>query len=246
MKFDGKAFGEEVVAVTRAFVAKELAPLLARLDAAEKRVAELEALPKAATAEEIAALIPAPKDGKDGADGSPGRDGVDGAPGEKGLDGKDGTNGIPGEKGLDGAPGLDGKDGLSVAGILKDHEGWLVFTLADGTMQKIAHVDGKDGKDGAPGRDVDMEFVRTVVQDEVQKQVNAPMATAYKGVWKDGTEYKNGSVITWGGSLWLSKADTFAKPEKTNDWVLIVKHGRDGKDGKDGGAPKPLPKLTLT
>jgi hypothetical protein len=116
-----------------------------------------------------------------------------------------------------------------------------VFTLADGTMQKIAHVDGKDGKDGAPGRDVDPEFVRTVVQDEVQKQVMAPMATAYKGVWKQET-YKNGDIVTYGGSLWLAKADTTGKPENMDDWTLIVKRGRDGRDGelKASADPKPV------
>lgn len=55
-----------------------------------------ESLPRA---EDVAALVPKPKDGQDGA---PGRDGKDGARGLKGLRGL---------RGLQGRPGKDGKDG---------------------------------------------------------------------------------------------------------------------------------------
>jgi hypothetical protein len=377
MAFDGKAFGEEVVAATRSFVERSLAPVLARLAAAEKALADAQAalaarpdvealvvaavekaiprgepidldavtrgiedrlaeriaaLPKAATAEEVAALIPPPpepvdvdailaaavektraeweeaikalpamptaeeiaalhpppkdgidgkdadpefvralvkeavaalpavptpeevaalvpkgQDGKDGSDGlpgapgEPGRDGVDGKDGRDGIDGKDGDPGRDGEKGLDGAPGrdgIDGKNGVGLAGVLRDHEGCVVFTLTDGAIVKLGKFDGRDGepgKDGAPGRDVDPEFVRAAIKDEVQRQVTAPLADAYKGVWKPGV-YKRGDVVTWGGSLFIAAADTEAKPESAEDWKLAVKRGRDGKDGE---TPKP-------
>lgn len=236
MKFDGKAFGEEFAAFTKAFVARELAPLQERIATTEAELAELKAI--------------APKDGapgKDGADGAPGRDGEHGKEGTPGIDGAPGRDGAAGEKGLDGAPGrdgIDGKSGVGLAGVLKDHEGVVVFTLTDGSIVKLGRfdgIDGKDGKDGAPGRDADPEFIRSAVQDEVQKQAMAPLATAYKGVWKPET-YKNGDVVTWGGSLWLAKADTEAKPETNDAWVLIVKRGRDGKDGemKAPAEPKPV------
>lgn len=283
MKFDGKAFGEEFAAFTKAYVLRTLEPLQARLDAAEKRVAELEArpaakdgvdgvdgkdglsvdleslktmideavaaLPKVPTAEEVAALVPMPKDGVDGKDGAPGKDGADGRDGNdgKGITIEDvaplieevatrKVAEIP--RPADGKDGIDGKDGAGLAGVLKDHEGCLVFTLTDGAIVKLGKVDGKDGepgKDGAPGRDIDLEAVRASIQEEVQKQVTAPLADAYKGVWKPGA-YKRGQLVTWGGSVWFAKGDTEAKPESDDTWTLIVKRGRDGKDGE---APKP-------
>jgi hypothetical protein len=43
MKFDGKAFGEEIVALTRSFVERSLAPLVQRLSTVEKELAEARA-----------------------------------------------------------------------------------------------------------------------------------------------------------------------------------------------------------
>ena len=36
------------------------------------------------------------------------------------------------------------------------------------------------------------------------------------------------------GSLWIAQCDTSAEPEKSRDWRLAVKRGRDGKDGATG------------
>ncbi|MGO8241330.1 hypothetical protein ACC806_34900 [Rhizobium ruizarguesonis] len=52
--FDGKAFGVEIVSVVKDFLERNLSPVVGRLDALEKRLAEL----------------PAPKDGVDGKDGA--------------------------------------------------------------------------------------------------------------------------------------------------------------------------------
>lgn len=41
MKFDGKAFGQEIVALTRAFVERSLAPIVARLVTVEQRLGEV-------------------------------------------------------------------------------------------------------------------------------------------------------------------------------------------------------------
>jgi len=119
-----------------------------------------------------------------------------------------------------------------------------VFTLTNGSIVKLARVDGRDGepgKDGAPGQDVPSEFVRAAIKDEVQRQVTAPLADAYKGVWKPSA-YKHGDVVTWGGSIWLAKRDTDDRPESSDAWSLIVKRGRDGKDGE---APKGPAKVKL-
>ncbi len=190
-------------------------------------------LPVAPTAEEVAALIPVPVNGKDGA---PGLDGKDGLPG---LDGKDGLPGINGEK------GLDGKDGVSLKDLVILQSGILAATFSDGATKQIGKVvgddgapglDGKDGapgldgKDGAPGADVVIEDVVRLIQNEVQKQVLAPLAEAYKGVWKPGS-YNRGDAVTWNGSLFIANADTDKKPEDGDGgWKLAVKRGRDGKD----------------
>ena len=99
------------------------------------------------------------EDGKDGADGQDGKDGItpqlkieDGywyisydngatwtqlgkATGEDGQDGKDGTDGEDGQNGTD---GKDGQDGDSMFQSVIQDENYVYFTLADGTMIKIA------------------------------------------------------------------------------------------------------------
>lgn len=116
--FDGKLFGEEIAAMMREHVAREIekatAPLLARLNALEARpepedhfakVAPLLKSATDATAEIVARLDalearPLPEKGDPG---EPGKDGVDG---KDGVPGRDGVNG---ENGKDGLPGQDGK-----------------------------------------------------------------------------------------------------------------------------------------
>ncbi len=133
------------------------------------------------------------------------------------------------------------KDGTGVASVLKDHEGNVVFTLTDGSVCKLGKIDGEPGKDGESGKDIDLDAVRLTIQEEVQKQVMAPLAEAYKGVWKAGA-YKRGSVVTWAGSMFIANADTEAKPEESGDWRLAVKRGRDGKDAAE---PKARPTVKL-
>lgn len=194
---------------------------------------------KAMVAEAMAALPP-PKDGKDGRDGVDGKNGQDGAsgqdgaPGEKGAPGERGEKGEPGRAGEDGRDGLEGKqgppgkDGASLVDIIKDHEGSIVFTLSDGGTRKFIPVDGRDGRDG---RDADPEFLRAAVRDEVKRQVSAPLADAYKGVWREGA-YKKGDAVTSAGSLFIAMDDTETRPGTDESWKLAVKKGRDGKDGE--------------
>jgi hypothetical protein len=159
--FDGKAFGLELVAEVRAYLARAVEPLTMRLAALEQAVsatgnvkaliaAEVAALPrpengKDADLGEVArwvtqeveralAAFPVPSNGIDGVNGKDGRDGVDGAPGRDGSDGKDGVSGIDGKDGTAGRDGIDGKDG------------------AHGLDGKDGSA-GLDGKDGAPGQD---------------------------------------------------------------------------------------------
>lgn len=90
MKFDGKAFGEEVVGLTRSFVERQIAPLRAEVDALKKELAEVRAVQ--------------PKDGLNGKDGAPGEKGD---PGERGIDGAPGKDGPAGRDGKDGFNGKD-------------------------------------------------------------------------------------------------------------------------------------------
>lgn len=99
------------------------------------------------------------EDGKDGADGQDGKDGI--TPQLKieegywyisydngttwtqlgkatGEDGKDGANGKDGQDGQNGADGKDGQDGDSMFQSVTQDENYVYFTLADGTVIKIA------------------------------------------------------------------------------------------------------------
>jgi hypothetical protein len=49
------------------------------------------------------------------------------------------------------------------------------------------------------------------------------------GRLRERPHYARGLLATWGGSLWLSLADTRAKPGENGDWRLVVKRGADGR-----------------
>ena len=110
--------------------------------------------------------------GSNGQDGADGKDGQDGEDGKDGIDGQDGKDGITpqlkiedgywyisydngttwtqlgkatGEDGKDGANGADGKDGQdgdSMFQSVTQDENYVYFTLADGTVIKIAKGNG--------------------------------------------------------------------------------------------------------
>ena len=113
-------------------------------------------------------------DGKDGQDGSDGKDGQDGVDGKDGVtpqlkiedgywyisydngatwtqlgkatgeDGKDGVDGEDGKDGQNGADGKDGQDGDSMFQSVTQDENYVYFTLADGTVIKIAKGNGNN------------------------------------------------------------------------------------------------------
>lgn len=121
------------------------------------------------------------KDGKDGADGKDGKDGItpqlkieEGywyisydngvtwiqlgkATGEDGQDGKDGADGEDGKDGQNGADGKDGQDGDSMFQSVTQDENYVYFTLADGTVIKIAKGNGNDQPNS--------EFIFTITYD---------------------------------------------------------------------------------
>ena len=118
------------------------------------------------------------KDGKDGADGQDGKDGItpqlkiedgywfisynNGATWTQlgkatGEDGKDGVDGEDGKDGQNGADGKDGQDGDSMFQSVTQDESYVYFTLADGTVIKIAK--------GSSSDQPNTEFIFTITYD---------------------------------------------------------------------------------
>ena len=114
--------------------------------------------------------------GKDGQNGSNGQDGTDGKDGQDGTDGKDGVtpqlkiedgywyisydngatwtqlgkatgeDGKDGQNGSNGTNGKDGKDGDSMFQSVTQDDNYVYFTLADGTVIKIAKGTSSDNQ----------------------------------------------------------------------------------------------------
>lgn len=131
---------------------------------------------------------------------------------------------------------------VSVAGALIDRTGSLVLTMSDGSTKSIGPVVGEDGDPGNDGLgfddlDVVYDGEKTITlkftQGERVKEFAFTMPVVIdRGVYRDGSEYKAGDGVTWGGSFWIAQKDTSAKPDAGDDWRLSVKRGRDGKNGE--------------
>lgn len=157
-------------------------------------------------------------------------------------------------------PAKDGKDGIGVTGALISREGDLVFTFTNGETKSIGAVvgakgdpgrDGVNGKDGADGLgfdDIDVQhdgertFAIKFLRGERTKNAGdfTIPCVIYRGVWEEGRSYAKGDAVTWGGSQWVAKEVTTAKPgdsaPASRAWQLAVKAGRDGKQGLQGPA----------
>ena len=145
--------------------------------------------------------------------------------------GPPGPPGLAGERGLDGRDGRDGHDGTNG----KDGFGLEDFSVA---------YDGD--------RTLSFRFMRGEL--ERCQIVTLPMVI-YRGVFAEGQTYAVGDAVTAGGSVWIAKQATSAKPglpsEESRAWQLAVKKGRDGPMGPAGplgpagprgesGAPGPV------
>lgn len=227
--------------------------------AIERGVAEL---PKPPTAEEVAALIPVPQDGKSVTldDVRPlVEQAVAALPrpkdGEDGQDGKSIT--------LDDVRPLietaiaalprakDGTDGVGLAGALIDRDGELVVTLTDGTTKNLGPIIGKDGEPGKDGlgfdelavtHDGERGFKFVLARgDQVKEFAFTLPVVLDRGVFKEGTTYCPGDGVTFGGSFWICRAETTDKPGTSDNFRLAVKKGRDGKDGVLKAPTDPAP-----
>ena len=63
------------------------------------------------------------------------------------------------------------------------------------------------------------------------RELQARPQLKYSGVWDPNHEYVENSLITCGGSLWLSTIKSKGlRPGDGSGWKLVCKRGRDGRD----------------
>lgn len=211
--FDGQQLGEDIVGLVRGFMDREIAPLKAENEDLKARLKALEDRPM-----------------------------------------PDVVKGDPGEPGKDGRDGADGKDGAGIIDAFISREGHLIASLSDGTTKDLGEIIGKDGRDGKKGADgkdgfnledfdiergednrsIILKFERGDLRHEYELDLKTP---GYCGVFKEGTEYRVGDMVTWGGSVWHCDEPTTTKPDAKDSkaWTLAVRRGRDGKDAKPNG-----------
>lgn len=247
------------------YVAKAVGPLVDRIKALEERAPEKGDPGRDGTSvtlddirplvDEVVAALPAAKDGQDGKSVT-----VDEVLPALLDEARKALAEIPAPK--DGRDGEDGKSftldevkALVREAVESEQAKWALDfeRRAQDTLQRAidrvpAPRDGKDGQDGRDGKDglgfddlqMDYDGQRTFtfsyVRGDVDKSFSFVMPLLLdRGVFKDGSEYEQGDVVTWGGSMWIAQTDTKAKPgEDTADWRLSVKKGRDGKAGDPG------------
>ena len=216
--FDGQQLGEDVVSIVRSFMEREIAPLRAENAELKERLKALEDRP---VPEVIIPELPE-------------------------LPDFEAMIGEAVSKAVDALPrAKDGDNGVGLAGALIDRDGSLILTLTNGETRDLGKVVGKDGENGEPGLGFD-DLDVTVLDDDRTIELSFRRGdeekcftfkwptVIYREVFKEGTQYERGDMVTWAGSLWHCDKATTAKPG-TEDWTLAAKKGRDGKDAKPNG-----------
>lgn len=250
MRLELKALADGMTEIVKSYVEQARAALSGRIEAVERRLAEM----------------PAPKDGIDGSDG---KDGKDAAPVDTAAIVAAVVAQIP--KPADGRDGKDGKDG-------KDGENGASFTAAEAkallepelakwaldferraqdTLQKTIDrlpkpkdgIDGHHGKDGTDAigfDDLTVEHdgergfkVKFMAGERVKEFAFTVPVVLDRGYYREGESFEKADGVTFGGSYWIAQTDTCTKPEIGNaDWRLAVKKGRDAKTPAVLDAPK--------
>lgn len=223
---DAKAFGEELAGIVKAATT----PLLARIDALEKAVAERRVEVQVTTPDpaEIKAVVDEALAGMEWREPeglgerikSAAAEAVAAIPAPKdGADGKDG---------IDGRDGVDGKDGASVTvdDVMPELRQRVDEYLAALPIPK----DGKDGLDGADGKD-GVNVIAEDVLPALMKHVDGYLAAIpAPRDGRDGIDGKDGISVTAEDVLpaLMKRADDYLSA------IPAPKDGRDGVDGKDG------------
>ena len=178
-------------------------------------------------------------DGQDGQNGTDGKDGKDGVTPQlkieegywfisydngatwtelgkaTGEDGKDGVDGEDGKDGQNGADGKDGQDGDSMFQSVTQDENYVYFTLADGTVIKIA----KASEEEQPNS----EFMFIVTYDANGGEGTMKPDTFYYGVSKQLSEItytKDSHYFT----NWNTKTDGTGISYYTTQELMITKN----------------------
>ena len=199
-------------------------------------------------------------DGQDGQNGTDGKDGQDGKDGvtpqlkieegywfisydngatwtqlgkATGEDGKNGADGEDGKDGQNGADGKDGQDGDSMFQSVTQDENYVYFTLADGTVIKIA----KASEEEQPNS----EFMFIVTYDANGGEGTMHPDTFYYGVSKQLSEVtytKSSHSFT----KWNTKADGTGISYEDGQTLMISKNitlyaqwGDNPTTGKENG-----------
>ena len=233
---DMKELGTQIAAMVRAFVEPKVKAIGDQVAALEQKLAAL----------------PEPKDGEPGPAGSPGEPGEKGEPGAQGNPGERGEKG---DKGDDGRHGTDGRDALEldVLSMIDTEKSYRRGTFAShkgGLWRATRTTTGLDGweciVDGitqvkAEMLDKSLSLTVTRSSGAVDAYPFDVPLIVYKGIFREGENYKPGDTVTWGGSLWHCNIATDSKPDGVTKegsiqgiWTLATKRGRDGKDGRDG------------
>lgn len=163
----------------------------------------------------------------------------------------------PAKNGEDGQPGRDGLD-VEIIDLdeSKSYPRGTYATWNGGLLRSLRRTDPLEESPEKSGWHVIMNGIAGIELDQidernfairlqttsgqpVEKKIRVP-AIIDKGVWKSDRGYNKGDGVTYQGSFWIAQESTEDKPG-SKDWRLAVKKGRDGKDGKglkgDPGAP---------
>jgi len=201
----------------------DLAEQLAAIVAAGIKTATGPLVARVAALEVRLAAASALRDGRDGDPGRPGDPGPTGPPGPPGGPGERGPAGEPGKDGRDGERGQAGEPGPAGPAGSAGRDGTI--TIAD---ELVASYDGARR----------LTFLHKSSGRALEGGSVVLPIPLYCGVYTDGRRYEASDLVTYGGSLWLAKTDTGAKPDELTAegraWTLIVKRGRDGKAGAKG------------
>lgn len=136
---------------------------------------------------------------------------------------------------------IHGRDGDWPTEFRQNADGELIVKMKSGETHNAGTVRGADGL-GFDDLSVEYDGERTfsfifAKGDRVDRREFRLPVMLDRGVWKEGTTYEQGDVVSWAGSMWVAQKDTDGKPDG-GDFRLSVKKGRDGKPGT---LPAPRP-----